>query len=83
VREMLRAEKHESAALASKLETKEAELKWLQHKYFTTKALHVQELEVVAQRMLLLQASASCRAQHILLLQASPAQLTVLTCVKC
>ena len=57
LKERLRAEKQESAALAAKLETKDAELKWLQHKYFTTKALHVQELEVVAQRMLLLQAS--------------------------
>lgn len=52
---MLRAAKQENASLASKLETKDGELKWLQHKYYTTKALHVQELEVVAQRMLLLQ----------------------------
>lgn len=52
---MLRAANQENASLASKLETKDGELKWLQHKYYTTKALHVQELEVVAQRMLLLQ----------------------------
>ena len=55
LKDMLRAAKQESASLAGKLETKEGELKWLQHKYYTTKALHVQELEVVAQRMLLLQ----------------------------
>eukprot|EP00802_Teleaulax_amphioxeia_P006409 Tamp_06413.p1 GENE.Tamp_06413~~Tamp_06413.p1 ORF type:complete len:666 (-),score=73.29 Tamp_06413:719-2560(-) len=53
--EQLRVAQRDCESLVTRLQEKDAETRWMENKYVTTKALHVKELEVVAQRMLLLQ----------------------------